>query len=92
MSTHPAAPTVRSADGAHAAIERMTEEVLKTAQGIGDLGMLTVAAAFFVVLSGAMMLGNWIAMKYIKTIKRKIYRRIVALVMTACSIWLFLSV
>lgn len=40
----------------------------------------------------AMVAGNWIAMKYIKTIKRKIYRRIVALVMTACSIWLFLSV
>ena len=57
MSTHPAAPTVRSADGVHATIECMTEEVLKTAQGIGDLGMLTVAAAFFVVLSGAMMLG-----------------------------------
>ena len=40
----------------------------------------------------AMVAGNWIAMRYIKTIKRKIYRRIVALVMTACSIWLFLSV
>lgn len=43
-------------------------------------------------IGGAMMLGNWIAMRRIRTIKRKIYRRTVAIVMTVCSIWLFLSV
>jgi len=38
------------------------------------------------------MLGNWIAMKRIRTIKRRRYRRTVAIVMIICSIWLFLSV
>ena len=40
----------------------------------------------------AMMLGNFIAIKLIHNINKKLYQRIVAGVMIAASIWLFLSV
>ena len=40
----------------------------------------------------AMMLGNFIAIKLIHNINKKLYQRIVAVVMIAASIWLFLSV
>ena len=40
----------------------------------------------------AMVAGNYIAMKRVRSIKRRLYRRIVAAVMVICSIWLFLSV
>ena len=39
-----------------------------------------------------MVSGNWIALRKIKNLKRKIYRRTVAIVMIVCSIWLFLSI
>ena len=44
------------------------------------------------LLGVAMVAGNYIAMRRIQTIRRKMYRRIVAAVMVICSIWLFLSV
>ena len=44
------------------------------------------------VTGAAMVFGNWIALKKIKNLKRKIYRRTVAIVMIVCSIWLFLSI
>ncbi len=40
----------------------------------------------------AMMLGNFIAIKLIHNINKKLYQRIVAFVMIAASVWLFLSV
>ena len=59
----------------------------------GEFGLMSWHIVAEGVWAGAaMMLGNWIAMKRIKTIKRKIYRRTVAVVMIACSIWLFFSV
>lgn len=40
----------------------------------------------------AMMAGNFIALRFIKNIKKKTYQRIVASVMIAVSLWLFISV
>lgn len=45
-----------------------------------------------IILGVTMVIGNYIALKNIQKIQRKIYRRIVAVVMIACSVWLFLSV
>ena len=58
----------------------------------GGFGLLTKDIFFEGLFIGAaMILGNWIALRRIKTVKRKIYRRTVAIVMIVCSIWLFLS-
>ena len=58
----------------------------------GGFGLLTKEIFFEGLFVGAaMILGNWIALRRIKTVKRKIYRRTVAIVMIVCSIWLFLS-
>ena len=56
----------------------------------GLLGKQVIVEGLY--LGVAMVVGNYIAMKRIQTIKRKIYRRVVAAVMIICSIWLFLSV
>lgn len=59
----------------------------------GEFGLVPRHVIFEgLYIGGAMMLGNWIAMKRIRTIKRRRYRRTVAIVMIICSIWLFLSV
>ena len=39
----------------------------------------------------AMMLGNFIAMRCIKNVNRELYRKIVAAVMIAVSLWLIVS-
>lgn len=59
----------------------------------GGFGLISKDIIFEGVYTGAaMILGNWIAIRRIKTVKRKIYRRSVAIVMIICSIWLFMSV
>lgn len=40
----------------------------------------------------AMMLGNFVALRLIRHAKKKAYQRLVAVVMVAVSVWLFLSV
>ena len=56
----------------------------------GLMGMQVIVEGLY--LGVAMVIGNYIAMKRIQSIKRRIYRRIVAAVMVICSVWLFLSV
>lgn len=59
----------------------------------GGFGLISGHTVWEGLVTGAaMVLGNWIALKKIKNIKRKIYRRTVAIVMIVCSIWLFLSI
>lgn len=40
----------------------------------------------------AMMLGNFVALRLIRHVKKKAYQRLVAVVMVSVSVWLFLSV
>lgn len=56
----------------------------------GLMGKVVILDGLY--LGVAMVIGNFIAMKFIRDIRRKIYRRIVAAVMIVCSIWLFLTV
>lgn len=56
----------------------------------GLIGKMVILDGLY--LGVAMVIGNFIAMKFIRDIRRKIYRRIVAAVMIVCSIWLFLTV
>ena len=56
----------------------------------GLMGKMIILDGLY--LGVAMVIGNFIAMKFIRDIRRKIYRRIVAAVMIVCSIWLFLTV
>ena len=56
----------------------------------GLMGKMVILDGLY--LGVAMVIGNFIAMKFIRDIRRKIYRRIVAAVMIVCSIWLFLTV
>lgn len=56
----------------------------------GLMGKMVILDGLY--LGVAIVIGNFIAMKFIRDIRRKIYRRIVAAVMIVCSIWLFLTV
>lgn len=56
----------------------------------GLMGKMVILDGLY--LGVAMVIGNFIALKFIRDIRRKIYRRIVAAVMIVCSIWLFLTV
>ena len=59
----------------------------------GGFGLISGHTVWEGLVTGAaMVFGNWIALKKIKNLKRKIYRRTVAIVMIVCSIWLFLSI
>ena len=59
----------------------------------GGFGLISGHTVWEGLVTGAAMVsGNWIALRKIKNLKRKIYRRTVAIVMIVCSIWLFLSI
>lgn len=59
----------------------------------GGFGLISGHTVWKGLVTGAaMVFGNWIAFKKIKNLKRKIYRRTVAIVMIVCSIWLFLTI
>lgn len=45
-----------------------------------------------VLIGAAMMLGNFVALKTIRNIRKKTYRTIVAVVMIGVSVWLFFTV
>ena len=57
----------------------------------GKLNMMDGRIFFFGLIIGiSMMIGNFIALKIIKNINKKLYQKIVAGVMIAVSIWLFI--
>lgn len=59
----------------------------------GKLQLMTWPIFWHGLLMGAaMMLGNFVALKTIKNVKKKIYQPIVATVMIAVSLWLFFTV
>lgn len=80
---------------AYIATEAASATIMHIVQMVmyGEFGLLDIKVLLDGIYIGvAMSLGNFFAMKRIQTIKRKIYRRVVAAVMIICSIWLFLSV
>ena len=80
---------------AYIASEAASAVVMHVVQLImyGEFGLLEqMVIADGLYLGAAMVTGNFIAMKFIRDIRRKIYRRIVAAVMIVCSVWLFLTV
>ncbi|MGI5848355.1 MAG: hypothetical protein ACOX5T_10105 [Candidatus Cryptobacteroides sp.] len=48
-------------------------------------GMLSGSVGF----GGGMILGNFLAMKFISNVDKNRYRKVVAIVMIAVSLWLF---
>ena len=80
---------------AYIATEAASATVMHVIQLVmyGEFGLLGSQIITGGLYTGiAMALGNYVAMKRIKSIKRKSYRKIVAAVMILASVWLFLSV
>lgn len=80
---------------AYIATEAASATIMHIVQMVmyGEFGLLDIKVLLDGIYIGvAMSLGNFFAMKRIQTIKRRNYRKIVAVVMIAASIWLFFSV
>lgn len=80
---------------AYIATEAASATIMHIVQMVmyGEFGLLDIKVLLDGIYIGvAMSLGNFFAMKRIQTIKRRNYRKIVAAVMIAASIWLFFSV
>ena len=80
---------------AYIATEAASATIMHIVQMVmyGEFGLLGSQIITGGLYTGiAMALGNYVAMKRIKSIKRKSYRKIVAAVMILASVWLFLSV
>jgi len=80
---------------AYIATEAASATIMHIVQMVmyGEFGLLDIKVLLDGIYIGvAMSLGNFFAMKRIQTIKRRSYRKIVAVVMIAASIWLFFSV
>ena len=80
---------------AYIATEAVSATIMHIVQMVmyGEFGLLDIKVLLDGIYIGvAMSLGNFFAMKRIQTIKRRNYRKIVAVVMIAASIWLFFSV
>ena len=80
---------------AYIATEAASATIMHIVQMVmyGEFGLLDIKVMLDGIYIGvAMSLGNFFAMKRIQTIKRRNYRKIVAVVMIAASIWLFFSV
>ena len=58
----------------------------------GKLNLMSGSIFFSGLIIGcAMMLGNFIAMRCIRNVNKKLYQKIVAGVMIAASLWLIIS-
>ena len=80
---------------AYIATEAASATIMHIVQMVmyGEFGLLDIKVLLDGIYIGvAMSLGNFFAMKRIQTIKRRNYRKVVAVVMIAASIWLFFSV